>query len=102
MEFKSITQLKTLLDENKISVKEIAETYIKRINEKKELNKEQNKLETITKNLSLNSQEKNFINFLNKRSQDLNKAKDQLDNNQNDKARETIKNTILLRNHPFS
>ena len=38
MEFKSITQLKTLLDENKISVKEIAETYIKRINEKKELN----------------------------------------------------------------
>ncbi|MBD1147940.1 Asp-tRNA(Asn)/Glu-tRNA(Gln) amidotransferase subunit GatA [Pelagibacterales bacterium SAG-MED31] len=38
MEFKSITQLKTLLDENKISIKEIAETYIKRINEKKELN----------------------------------------------------------------
>ena len=30
MEFKSISQLKSLLDENKISVKEIAETYIKK------------------------------------------------------------------------
>ncbi len=38
MSFKSISQLKSLLDENKISIKEIAETYIKRINEKKELN----------------------------------------------------------------
>ena len=38
MDFKSISQLKSLLDQNKISVKEIAETYIKRINEKKELN----------------------------------------------------------------
>ena len=38
MEFKSISQLKSLLDENKISVKEIAETYIKKINEKKDLN----------------------------------------------------------------
>ena len=38
MDFKSIAQLKSLLDENKISVKEIAETYIKKINEKKELN----------------------------------------------------------------
>ena len=35
MSFKSISQLKSLLDENKISIKEIAETYIKRINEKK-------------------------------------------------------------------
>lgn len=35
MEFKSISQLKSLLDENKISVKEIAETYIKKINEKR-------------------------------------------------------------------
>ena len=34
MEFKSISQLKALLNENKISVKEIAETYIKKINEK--------------------------------------------------------------------
>ena len=38
MDFKSISQLKSLLDENKISVKEIAETYIKSIKEKKELN----------------------------------------------------------------
>ena len=38
MEFKSISQLKSLLDDNKISVKEIAETYIKKINEKKDLN----------------------------------------------------------------
>ncbi len=38
MEFKSINQLKSLLEENKISVKEIAETYIRKINEKKDLN----------------------------------------------------------------
>ena len=38
MEFKSINQLKSLIDENKISVKEIAETYIKKIKEKKDLN----------------------------------------------------------------
>ena len=38
MEFKSILQLKLLLEENKISIKEIAETYIKRIHEKKDLN----------------------------------------------------------------
>ena len=36
MEFKSINQLKSLLEENKISVKEIAETYIRKINEKKD------------------------------------------------------------------
>ncbi len=38
MSFKSISHLKSLLDQNKISIKEIAETYIKRIKEKKELN----------------------------------------------------------------
>ncbi len=38
MEIKSINQLKSLLDENKISVKEIAQTYIKKIKEKKDLN----------------------------------------------------------------
>jgi len=38
MEFKSINQLKALIDENKISVKEIAQTYIKKIKEKKDLN----------------------------------------------------------------
>ena len=35
MEFKSINQLKSLIDENKISVKEIAQTYIKKIKEKR-------------------------------------------------------------------
>ncbi|MBT4645184.1 MAG: Asp-tRNA(Asn)/Glu-tRNA(Gln) amidotransferase subunit GatA [Pelagibacteraceae bacterium] len=38
MEFQSISQLKLLLDDNKISVKEIAQTYIKKIKEKKDLN----------------------------------------------------------------
>ena len=38
MEFQSISQLKLLLDNNKISVKEIAQTYIKKIKEKKDLN----------------------------------------------------------------
>lgn len=38
MEFKSINQLKSFIDENKISVKEIAQTYIKKIKEKKDLN----------------------------------------------------------------
>ena len=36
MEFQSISQLKLLLDDNKISVKEIAQTYIKKIKEKKD------------------------------------------------------------------
>ena len=35
MEFKSINQLKSLIDENKISVKEIAQTYIKKLKKKK-------------------------------------------------------------------
>ena len=38
MSFKSISELRSLLDENKISIKEIAQTYIQRIKEKKELN----------------------------------------------------------------
>ena len=38
MEFKSILELKSLLDSNKISVKEIADSYIKKIKEKKDLN----------------------------------------------------------------
>ncbi len=38
MEFKSINQLKSLIDQNKISLKEIAQTYIKKIKEKKDLN----------------------------------------------------------------
>ena len=60
------------------------------------MEKEQNKLETITKSLSLNSQEKNFINFLNNINQNLEKAKSQLGNNENDKARDTINNAVIL------
>jgi len=38
MEFKSILELQSLLNNNKISVKEIADTFIKKIKEKKDLN----------------------------------------------------------------
>ncbi len=38
MEFKSITHIKSLLDKNKISVKEIAQTYINKIKQNKNLN----------------------------------------------------------------
>ena len=38
MEFKSISELQSLLNDKKISVKEIADTYIKKIKEKKDLN----------------------------------------------------------------
>ena len=38
MEFNSIKQLKSLIDENKISIKEVAETYVNKIKEKKDLN----------------------------------------------------------------
>ena len=62
----------------------------------KELEKEQNKLETITRSLSLNSQEKNFINFLNNINKNLEKAKSELGNNENDKARDTINNAVIL------
>jgi len=62
----------------------------------KELRGEQNKLETITKGLSLNRQEKNFINCLNNINQNLEKARTHLDNSENDKARDTINNTVIL------
>ena len=62
----------------------------------KELGKEQNKLEAITKRLSLNSQEKNFISCLNNINQNLEKAKTHLDNSENDKARDTINNAVIL------
>ena len=61
----------------------------------KELKKEQDILEEITKNLTLNSQEKNFINYLNNINQNLENAKIQLDNNENYKAQDTINNAIL-------
>ena len=61
-----------------------------------ELKKEQDKLENITKKLSLNSHEKSFINCLNDINQNLEKAKVQLDNNENDKARDIINSTEIL------
>jgi len=61
----------------------------------KELKKEQDILEEITKNLTLNSQEKNFISYLNYINQNLKNAKIQLDNNENHKALDTINNVTL-------
>ena len=61
-----------------------------------ELKKEQDKLENITKKLSLNSHEKSFIDCLNDINQNLEKAKVQLDNNENDKARDIINSTEIL------
>ena len=59
------------------------------------LKKEQNTLEEITKNLTLNSEEKKFISYLNNINQDLESAKSQLDNNENYKARNTINNVVI-------
>jgi len=61
----------------------------------KELKKEQDLLETITKNLTLNSQEKKFIRYLDNINQNLENAKIQLDNNENLKARDTINNIVI-------
>ena len=60
------------------------------------LKKVQDKLEKITKNLSLNSQDKSFISSLNDINQNLEKAKMQLESNENNKALDTINNTIFL------
>ena len=60
-----------------------------------ELKKEQDILEEITKNLTLNRQEKNFISYLNNINQSLENAQNQLDNNENYKARDTINNVVI-------
>ena len=60
-----------------------------------ELKKEQDVLEGIAKNLTLNNQEKNFITYLNNINQDLENAKIQLENNENHKAQDTINNVII-------
>ena len=60
-----------------------------------ELKQEQDMLEKITKDLTLNNQEKNFISYLNNINQNLENAKNQLDNNENYKARETINNVLV-------
>jgi len=60
-----------------------------------ELKKEQDKLERISKNLSLNSQSKEFINYLNNINLNLENAKIYLENNENKKALDAIDNIIL-------
>jgi len=58
------------------------------------LKKEQDKLERISKNLSLNNQGKNFISYLNKINKDLENARIQIENNKGDQARKIIEETI--------
>jgi len=60
-----------------------------------ELKIEQEKLETISKNLSLNNQSGDFINYLNNINQNLENVKKYLKNNENNKAIEVIDNLIL-------
>ena len=60
-----------------------------------ELKKEQDKLEIISKNLSLNSQSKEFINYLNNINLNLENTKIYLENNENKKALDAIDNIIL-------
>ena len=60
-----------------------------------ELKKEQDVLEKITKNLTLNNHEKNFITYLNSINKNLENAKNQLDNNKNYEARDTINNILV-------
>tara|TARA_B100000029_G_scaffold330193_1_gene322487 strand:+ start:1870 stop:4446 length:2577 start_codon:yes stop_codon:yes gene_type:complete len=64
-----------------------------------ELQKEQQELEQITKKLTLNNSSKSFINHLNEINQNLENAKIYLDKNENDKAKEIIKNIITLINN---
>ena len=58
------------------------------------LKKEQDKLETISKNLSLNSQNDKFTNYLKNMNQNLKDAKLYIENNEEKKAINTI-NTII-------
>ena len=60
-----------------------------------ELKKEQDMLEKITKDLTLNNQEKNFLIYLNGVNKNLESAKIQLDDNETQKARNII-NDILV------
>ncbi|MDC0059498.1 AAA family ATPase [Pelagibacteraceae bacterium] len=58
------------------------------------LKREQDKLEKISKNLTLNNQNKNFISYLNEMSSNLESAKSKLENNENEKAKDLIKGII--------
>ena len=63
-----------------------------------ELKKEQDKLEIISKNLSLSAHGKNYISYLNNINQNLENAKTQIENNENQKAKSTIDNIIIAIN----
>jgi len=60
------------------------------------LKNEQHKLDKIAKNLSLKIEEKNFIKCLYDISQDLENVKIQINNNENEKARNTIDDILIL------
>ena len=59
-----------------------------------ELRKEQDGLERISKNLSLNNSGKNFISYLNGINKNLKNARKQLENNENQKAKTTINDVV--------
>ena len=60
-----------------------------------ELKKEHDKLERISKSLSLNNKGKKFINYLNNINQNLEIAKKYLENNESKKTLDLINNIIL-------
>ena len=59
------------------------------------LKKVQDKLERISKSLSLNNQGKNFIKYLNNINQNLENAKIEIENNENQKARNIIDDILI-------
>ena len=61
-----------------------------------ELKKEQDKLENISKNLSLNTHGKDFANYLNKIVKELENIKNQLENNYNQDALKSVKKIISI------
>ncbi len=60
-----------------------------------ELRKEQDKLEKISKNLSLNNSGKNFISYLSNINQSLENAKLQIEKNDNQKAKTVIDDVLV-------
>jgi chromosome segregation protein len=59
------------------------------------LKKEQDRLEKISKELSHNKMDKNFVNYLNNISLDLESIKKQIENNNNQDAMKAISNVII-------
>ena len=60
-----------------------------------ELKKEQDELDRISKNLTLNNNEKNFVDCLKNINQNLESAKAQIENNENSKAKNTISDILV-------